>query len=414
MRASPWTGAPARARRELAARRGPAARARARRKPDHGAEARARQDPVLGRAALERRHGRLRHVPPARRRRRRSARRPASRRRQRHDRRRHGLAGHRRARPRRPRRGRTRCSARHRKSRRGSSPSNFAALWADELFWDGRARPEVKDPLTGKIAIARGGALENQALAALLNDAEMAKAGRSWADVAADLTRARPLALATSLPPDTAAAIAQHATYPALFDGRVRRRRDHAAAHRVRARDVPTHARRRRDAVRPLRCRRHDGADGPRALRLARAAGVSLHGVPHAAAVHEQRVLPDRPAPRRFRSRPRERHGRPRGRRRDESAELAQRRAARALHAHGRVHEPGRGDPVLHQHARAARARRHSRRRSLHLQYEQRRRERSARVHRDGAHGRARARRDVSVRPARAAQRTARDAPASP
>ena len=46
----------------------------------------------------------------------------------------------------------------------------------------------------------------------------MAKAGRSWADVAADLTRARPLALATSLPPDTAAALASHPTYAELFD----------------------------------------------------------------------------------------------------------------------------------------------------------------------------------------------------
>jgi cytochrome c peroxidase len=97
------------------------------------------------------------------------------------------------------------------------APSNFAALWADELFWDGRAGSQFADPLTGKVAIARGGALENQALAALLNEAEMAKAGRNWADVAADLTRARPLALATELPPDTAAAIARHATYPALF-----------------------------------------------------------------------------------------------------------------------------------------------------------------------------------------------------
>ena len=35
---------------------------------------------------------------------------------------------------------------------------------------------------------------------------------------AADLTRARPLALATSLPPDTAAAIATHPTYGALFE----------------------------------------------------------------------------------------------------------------------------------------------------------------------------------------------------
>ncbi len=98
------------------------------------------------------------------------------------------------------------------------SPSNFAGIWADELFWDGRAQPQVEDPLTGKVAIARGGALENQALAALLNETEMAKAGRTWADVAADLARARPLALATDLPADTAAAIAQRATYPELFE----------------------------------------------------------------------------------------------------------------------------------------------------------------------------------------------------
>ena len=97
------------------------------------------------------------------------------------------------------------------------SPANFAALWADELFWDGRAGPQFKDPLTGKVAIARGGALENQAVAALLNDTEMAKAGRSWADVATDLAQAQPLALATQWPPDTAAAIARHPTYGALF-----------------------------------------------------------------------------------------------------------------------------------------------------------------------------------------------------
>lgn len=100
---------------------------------------------------------------------------------------------------------------------RRSSPSNFAALWAEELFWDGRAGTEFKDPLTGKIAIARGGALENQAVDALVNDAEMAKAGRSWADLAADLARTRPLALGTEWPPDTAAAIARQPTYPALF-----------------------------------------------------------------------------------------------------------------------------------------------------------------------------------------------------
>jgi cytochrome c peroxidase len=98
------------------------------------------------------------------------------------------------------------------------SPSNFGGLWADELFWDGRARTQLQDPLTGQVVIERGGALENQALAALVNETEMARLGRSWADVTADLARARPLALATSLPPDTAAAIEHHPTYAALFN----------------------------------------------------------------------------------------------------------------------------------------------------------------------------------------------------
>jgi len=95
--------------------------------------------------------------------------------------------------------------------------SNFGALWAEELFWDGRARSEFKDPLTGATVIARGGALENQALAALVNAGEMAKRERSWADVVATIARAQPLALATNLPADVAAARAARPTYPELF-----------------------------------------------------------------------------------------------------------------------------------------------------------------------------------------------------
>ena len=95
--------------------------------------------------------------------------------------------------------------------------SNFGALWAPELFWDGRARTEFKDPLTGATAIARGGALENQVLVALLASAEMAKRDRTWADVVATIERARPLALATSLPADVAGARSARPTYPELF-----------------------------------------------------------------------------------------------------------------------------------------------------------------------------------------------------
>jgi cytochrome c peroxidase len=97
------------------------------------------------------------------------------------------------------------------------TPSNFGALWADELFWDGRARSRFDDPLSGQTVIARGGALENQAAAALVTSTEMAKRDRSWADVTNEIARARPLALATNLPKDVAAALARRATYPELF-----------------------------------------------------------------------------------------------------------------------------------------------------------------------------------------------------
>jgi cytochrome c peroxidase len=97
------------------------------------------------------------------------------------------------------------------------APSNFGALWADELFWDGRARSSFKDPLSGKTAIARGGALENQVTMALVASAEMAQLDRSWANVTDRITRAAPLALATHLPRDVDAALAVRATYPELF-----------------------------------------------------------------------------------------------------------------------------------------------------------------------------------------------------
>jgi cytochrome c peroxidase len=99
-----------------------------------------------------------------------------------------------------------------------AAPSNFGALWAEELFWDGRARSRVTDPLTGATAIARGGALENQVLAALVASGEMAKRDRSWSDVTGTIERARPLALATDLPKDVETARAARPTYPALFE----------------------------------------------------------------------------------------------------------------------------------------------------------------------------------------------------
>jgi len=97
------------------------------------------------------------------------------------------------------------------------APSNFGALWAGEVFWDGRAGSQFIDPLSGEIAIREGGALENQVLETLANSSEMAKMGRTWSDLTDKLERERPLALARDFPPDIAEAIESSPSYPELF-----------------------------------------------------------------------------------------------------------------------------------------------------------------------------------------------------
>ena len=97
------------------------------------------------------------------------------------------------------------------------APSNFGALWAAEVFWDGRAGSEFIDPLSGDVAIREGGALENQVLETLANDSEMAKTGRTWPELVSKLRREQPLALAKGLPADVAEAIENNSGYPALF-----------------------------------------------------------------------------------------------------------------------------------------------------------------------------------------------------
>ncbi|MCL4222151.1 MAG: hypothetical protein KJZ65_12370 [Phycisphaerales bacterium] len=95
--------------------------------------------------------------------------------------------------------------------------SAIMAMYAPELFWDGRASSQFIDPQTGAVIIPVGGALESQAVGPVMNVLEMAHEGRDWDQVAAKLATAHPLALATDLPPDMADAIASHPTYPSLF-----------------------------------------------------------------------------------------------------------------------------------------------------------------------------------------------------
>ncbi len=99
-----------------------------------------------------------------------------------------------------------------------TAPSYFGmSAFAPELFWDGRAASRFEDPESGAIAIVGGGALESQAVGPILSDVEMAHEGRTWADVRDKLERVRPLALASRVPADMAAALGADGSYPELF-----------------------------------------------------------------------------------------------------------------------------------------------------------------------------------------------------
>lgn len=98
-----------------------------------------------------------------------------------------------------------------------NSPGFLMASYNTELFWDGRAPTTFVDPQTGNTSIAAGGALESQCVAPPTADVEMAHAARDWNEIVAKLAASRPLALASNLPADVAAALAAYPTYADLF-----------------------------------------------------------------------------------------------------------------------------------------------------------------------------------------------------
>ena len=91
------------------------------------------------------------------------------------------------------------------------------SAFATELFWDGRAAQTFTDPLTGQVVLTEHAALESQAVQPPLDTIEMAHHGRDWPQVTGKLAHARPLALASNLPPDISAGILDARTYPELF-----------------------------------------------------------------------------------------------------------------------------------------------------------------------------------------------------
>jgi len=99
-----------------------------------------------------------------------------------------------------------------------ASPTMLMSMFAQDVFWDGRARSVFLDPLdAGNVIIAAGGALENQAVAPILSNVEMAHDGRTWGDVTNKLALVDPLAVAGRVPPDMAAALVANPSYAELF-----------------------------------------------------------------------------------------------------------------------------------------------------------------------------------------------------
>jgi cytochrome c peroxidase len=95
-------------------------------------------------------------------------------------------------------------------------PTAFDAMFADELFWDGRARTQFVDPVTGAVAIAQGGALESQAAGPPVSSVEMSCEGYTWRHIETKLVSAKPLAFAKSIPKAMTDFIGTK-TYPQLF-----------------------------------------------------------------------------------------------------------------------------------------------------------------------------------------------------
>ncbi len=98
-----------------------------------------------------------------------------------------------------------------------TSPSFITGAYFPEMFWDGRARGVFNNPETGTVSLPAGGALESQSVGPPLSDVEMAHDLRTWNELKTKLASSLPMALATNLPPDMAAAIAANPTYPQLF-----------------------------------------------------------------------------------------------------------------------------------------------------------------------------------------------------
>ena len=96
-------------------------------------------------------------------------------------------------------------------------PTVIGAAFFNLQFWDTRALPTFLDE-KGAVVIPQFGSLESQAVQPLMASGEMAYEGRTWPQLTSKLASAKPLALASDVPPELAAFLGDSATYGPLFE----------------------------------------------------------------------------------------------------------------------------------------------------------------------------------------------------
>lgn len=101
---------------------------------------------------------------------------------------------------------------------RRASQSILTSMYADAMFWDGRSRDQLIDPITQEVILESNAALEAQALIPILSSIEMGHINRSWSQVTSKLSEAKPLELASEIPEDMANALQGGKDYAELFE----------------------------------------------------------------------------------------------------------------------------------------------------------------------------------------------------
>lgn len=94
----------------------------------------------------------------------------------------------------------------------------FGGITAPEVLWDGRAGGSYEDPDDpGSVLLTSNGGLENQATETLFNPVEMAKEGRTSAELGAKIAASVPWAQNADFPADVAARLASQPSFPELY-----------------------------------------------------------------------------------------------------------------------------------------------------------------------------------------------------